>query len=76
LLKFLSAAPLATDMDRETAQRIVSAAHHAAQAIVRARPDVPVPRQDQLYNRVYLSLLEDYLGHGNVAELLAALARP
>jgi hypothetical protein len=63
-------------MDRETAQRIVRTAHHAAQAIVYARSDLPVPRQDQLYNRVYLSLIEDHLGHWNVAELLDALARP
>ena len=76
ILKFPAAAPLAAGMDRKTAQRIVSAAHHAAQAIVRARPDLPVPHQDQLYNRVYLGLLEDYLGRENVAELLAALARP
>ena len=63
-------------MDKETAQQITSAAHHAAQAIVRTRFDLPVPRQDQLYNRVYLGLLEDSAGQGNLAELLAALARP
>jgi hypothetical protein len=63
-------------MDKETAQQIASSAHHAAQAIARARFDLPVPRQDQLYNRVYLSLLEDYLGEGNLAALLSALARP
>ena len=63
-------------MDKETAQQITRAAHHAAQAIVRARVDLSVPRQDQLYNRIYLGLLEDSAGRGNLAELLAALARP
>ncbi|MFP3553798.1 hypothetical protein SB861_24225 [Paraburkholderia sp. SIMBA_049] len=63
-------------MDKETARQITSAAHHAAQAIVRARVDLPVPRQDQIYNRIYLGLLEDSAGQGNLAELLAALVRP
>ena len=63
-------------MDKEMAQRIASSAHHTAQAIVRARVDLPVPCQYQLYNRVYLGLLEDYIGHENLAEFLAALARP
>ena len=63
-------------MDKEMARRIASSAHHTAQAIVCARFDLPVPRQDQLYNRVYPGLLEDYIGDGNLAEFLAALARP
>ncbi|CAG9269802.1 hypothetical protein [Paraburkholderia caribensis] len=63
-------------MDKETAQQIASAAHHAAQTIVRARFDLSAARQDQLYNRIYLGLLEDSTGQGNLVELLAALARP
>ncbi|SDI70463.1 hypothetical protein SAMN04487926_12249 [Paraburkholderia steynii] len=63
-------------MDKETALQIASAAHHAAQGIVYARFDLPASRQNQLYNRVYLGLLEDFTGQGNLAELLAALACP
>lgn len=62
-------------MDKQNAQRIVSSAHHAAQAIVRARFDLPIPRQDQLYSRIYLGLLEDCVGAENLPQLLAALAR-
>lgn len=49
-------------MDKETARQIISAAYHAAQAMVRARFNLPFPRQDQLYNRVYVGLLEDSAG--------------
>jgi hypothetical protein len=62
-------------MDKQHAQKIVSSAHHTAQAIVRARFDLPIPRQDQLYSRIYLGLLEDCVGIGNVSQLLAALGR-
>lgn len=62
-------------MDKQNAQRIVSSIHHAAQAIVRARFDLRIPRQCQLYNRVYLGLLEDCVGAENVPQLLVALAR-
>lgn len=62
-------------MDKELAHKIANSAHHAAQAIARARVDLPVPRQEDLYNRIFLGLLEDCAGD-SLAELLAALARP
>ncbi len=42
---------------------------------MRARFDLPIPRQYQLYNRAYLGLLEDCVGAENVPQLLVALAR-
>jgi hypothetical protein len=63
-------------MDKETAQLIAGSAHHAAQAIARARFDLPVPLQEELYNRIYLALLEDCVGESNFAALLSALGRP
>jgi len=62
-------------MDKEIAHQIANSAHHAAQAIARARPDLPVPLQEAMYNRMFLGLLEDCVGD-NLAELLEALARP
>lgn len=63
-------------MYKEIARRIASAAHHVAEDLVRAHFDLPAPGQDQLYNRIYLGLLEDFIGHGNLAQLRAAFARP
>jgi hypothetical protein len=63
-------------MEKKLAQRIVSSAHRTAEAIARARSDLPELQQDQLYSRVFIGLLEDNVGSENLAELIDALARP
>jgi hypothetical protein len=63
-------------MEKKLAQRIVSSAHRTAEAIARARRDLPELQQDQLYSRVFIGLLEDNVGAENLAELIDALARP
>jgi hypothetical protein len=62
-------------MEKKLAQRIVSSAHRAAEAIANAR-DLPEGRRDQMYSRVFIGLLEDNVGAENIAELIDALARP
>ena len=67
---------LAQDMEKKLAQRIVSSAHRAAEAIAHARSDLPEGQRDQLYSRVFIGLLEDNVGAENISELIDALARP
>ena len=62
-------------MNKKSAQQIVSSAHHAAQAISRARSDLPEPRQDELYSRTYLNLLDDTIGAMSIRDLLDVLAQ-
>jgi hypothetical protein len=63
-------------MEKKLAQRIVSSAHRAAEAIANARTDLPELQRDQLYSRVFIGLLEDNVGAENITELIDALARP
>ncbi|MBP0589773.1 hypothetical protein J8I87_08595 [Paraburkholderia sp. LEh10] len=63
-------------MEKKLAQRIVSSAHRAAEAIANARADLSELEQDQLYSRVFIGLLEDNVGAQNIGELIDALAKP
>ncbi|ACC73584.1 hypothetical protein PPMP20_23440 [Paraburkholderia phymatum] len=63
-------------MEKKFAQRIVSSAHRAAEAIANARTDLPELQRDQLYSRVFIGLLEDNVGAENIGGLIDALARP
>jgi len=67
---------LAKCMEKKLAQRIVSSAHRAAEAIANARSDLPEVQRDQLYSRVFIGLLEDNVGAANIGELIDSLARP
>lgn len=63
-------------MEKKLAQRIVSSAHRAAEAIANARTDLPELQRDQMYSRIFIGLLEDNVGADNISELIDALAKP
>ncbi|MBN3766434.1 hypothetical protein [Burkholderia sp. Ac-20365] len=63
-------------MEKKLAQRIVSSAHRAAEAIANARTDLPELQRDQMYSRIFIGLLEDNVGAENISELIDALAKP
>ena len=75
-LKLFSLLSLAQGMEKKLAQRIVSSAHRAAEAIANARPDLAEAQRDQLYSRIFIGLLEDNVGAENISELIDALAKP
>jgi len=75
-LKLCGLLSLAQCMEKKLAQRIVSSAHRAAEAIANARTDLPEVQRDQLYSRVFIGLLEDNVGAANIGELIDSLARP
>ncbi|CAN7355600.1 hypothetical protein [Burkholderia sp. CF099] len=75
-LKLCGLLSLAQGMEKKLAQRIVSSAHRAAEAIANARADLLEVQRDQLYSRVFIGLLEDNVGAANIGELIDSLARP
>lgn len=75
-LKLFNRLSIAQGMEKKLAQRIVSSAHRAAEAIANARADLSELEQDQLYSRVFIGLLEDNVGAQNIGELIDALAKP
>jgi hypothetical protein len=75
-LKLSGLQSIAQGMEKKLAQRIVSSAHRAAEAIANARADLPEVQRDQLYSRVFIGLLEDNVGAENISGLIDALAKP
>ena len=62
-------------MEKQTAQLIVTSAHHDAVAISSCRPDLPGDEQETRYSRVYVTPLEETVASTDICDLLEALDR-
>jgi O-methyltransferase involved in polyketide biosynthesis len=63
-----------TGMETKTARQILDAVHHTALAIASSRADLSDRGQELLYDKVFLSLLEENIHSMSANELLDVLA--
>ena len=61
-------------MDKSTDRSIVNSAHPTALAIPNSRYEFSEREREMLYNRIYISLLQENVASLSIAELLNALS--